>query len=235
MDHDRLFKELLTVFFMEFVELFLPDAAAYIDPGSIEFLDKEVFTDVTAGETHEADIVVKARFRGQDTFFIIHVENQSSTQTDFPKRMFAYFARLFEKFGLPVYPVVIFSFDKPMRPEPSRFEVAFPNKRVLEFNYTVIQLNRLPWRRFVNQPNPVACALMAKMKMRPEDRPKVKLECLRLLATLRLDPARSKLIGGFVAIRAGLSEANAPGKRGDDGTGYQLGARGAREDYRAAD
>ena len=39
---------------------------------------------------------------------------------------------------------------------------------------------------------------MAKMKMAPKDRPRVKLECLRLLATLKLDPARSKLIGGFI-------------------------------------
>ncbi len=39
---------------------------------------------------------------------------------------------------------------------------------------------------------------MAKMQIAPEDRPKVKAECLRLLATLRLDPARTQLISGFV-------------------------------------
>ncbi len=39
---------------------------------------------------------------------------------------------------------------------------------------------------------------MAKMKMSAKDRPKVKLECLRLLSRLKLDPARSKLIGGFI-------------------------------------
>lgn len=49
MDHDRLFKELLSTFFVEFVQLFLPDVHAYLDPASVAFLDKEVFTDVTAG------------------------------------------------------------------------------------------------------------------------------------------------------------------------------------------
>ncbi len=39
---------------------------------------------------------------------------------------------------------------------------------------------------------------MAKMKMAPKDRPKVKLECLRLLASLKLDPARATLIGVFI-------------------------------------
>ena len=50
----------------------------------------------------------------------------------------------------------------------------------------------------MNQPNPVASALMAKMNIASEERPRVKLECLRLLATLRLDPARMKLIPGFI-------------------------------------
>lgn len=48
----------------------------------------------------------------------------------------------------------------------------------------------------MQRPNPVAAALMVKMKIAPQDRPKVKAECLRLLATLRLDPARSQLISG---------------------------------------
>jgi hypothetical protein len=60
-----------------------------------------------------------------------------------------------------------------------------------------IQLNRLNWRDFLQYHNPVAAALMAKMSIE-EDRPKVKVECLRLLANLQLDPARNFLISGFV-------------------------------------
>jgi hypothetical protein len=54
MDHDRLFKELLTTFFYEFVELLLPEVSAYLEAGSVVFLDKEVFTDVTAGARYLA-------------------------------------------------------------------------------------------------------------------------------------------------------------------------------------
>lgn len=193
-----MFKELLTNFFMEFVEAFLPDVAAYLDPASFEFINNEVFTDVTAGEKHEVDVLVKARFRGQDTFFLIHVENQASAKPGFPKRMFVYFSRLLEKYDLPIYPVVIFSYDKPQRAEPTRFVVSFPGRNVLQFDYKVIQLNRIPWRQFLKRPNPVAAALMTKMKMSAADRPKARLECLRLLTTLKLDPAQSKLIGGFI-------------------------------------
>lgn len=112
--------------------------------------------------------------------------------------MFTYFARFHEKFALPVYPIVIFSYDSPNKEADKQYEVIFPDFKVLEFNYQVIQLNRLNWRDFLNQSNPVASALMAKMKIDPKDRPKVKAECLRLLVTLKLDPARMQLISGFV-------------------------------------
>ena len=199
MDHDRLFKELLTTFFVEFMDLFLPKVGVYLDrEAPVVPMDKEIFTDVTLGGKHEVDLLMRAKFRGEDAFFLIHVENQSTAQTDFPKRMFRYFARLTEKYDLPVYLVVVFSYDAPTRPEPNRYAVSFPGETVLQFQYRVIQLNRLPWRRFMRQENPVASALMAKMKMTVHERPRVKAECLRLLASLKLDPARTTLIGGFI-------------------------------------
>jgi hypothetical protein len=111
--------------------------------------------------------------------------------------MFRYFARLYEKHGLPVYPVVVFSHDR-RQVEPDRHQVRFPDRRVLDFRYRVIQLRRMSWRRFLNRPNGVVCALMSKMNIAVKDRPRVKLECLRLLTTLRLDPARMHLVSGFV-------------------------------------
>jgi len=204
-DHDRLFKELITTFFVEFIELFLPDVATYLDRDSVKFLDKEVFTDVTAGEQYEADLVVQARFREQESFFLIHLEHQAQNQAQFSKRMFRYFARLYEKYDLPIYPIALFSYNSPRRPEPNNYQVEFPNKVILQFNYEVIQLNRLNWRDFLQQQNPVASALMAKMNIAPEERRQVKLECLRLMATLRLDRAKMQLISGFVDTYLQLS------------------------------
>jgi len=68
MDHDRLFKELLTAFFVDFLELFFPELVQYLDRGSLEFLDKEVFTDVTSGERHQMDLVAKVRYRDRPSF-----------------------------------------------------------------------------------------------------------------------------------------------------------------------
>jgi hypothetical protein len=44
----------------------------------------------------------------------------------------------------------------------------------------------------------VAAALMSKMKIAKQGRPKVKAECLRLMVTLKLDPAKTRLISKFV-------------------------------------
>lgn len=196
-DHDRLFKELLTTFFWDFVEAFLPEVAAYLERESISFLDKEVFTDVTSAERHEVDLLVRGRFKGQESFFLLHVEQQAQPQAEFGQRMFRYFARLHEKHGLPVYPVALFSHERP-QPEPDRYEMRFPDRRVLDFRFRALQLRRLSWRRFLGQPNAAVCALMAKMNIAAQDRPRVKLECLRLLTTLRLDPARMRLLSGFI-------------------------------------
>jgi predicted transposase YdaD len=197
-NHDRLFKELLQEFFAEFIDLFLPDVSAYLDKTSVEFVDKEVFTDITAGVRHEADLVVKARFKGTDSCFLIHVETQAHPQSEFPRRLFSYFARLYEKYNLPIYPIVVFSFDRPKSIQPCQYEVRFPDREVLKFNYAVVQLNQLSWRDFMQQPNPVAAALMAKMTIATKDRAHVKLECLRLLATLKLNRAQQYMISGFV-------------------------------------
>jgi Domain of unknown function (DUF4351) len=92
----------------------------------------------------------------------------------------------------------IFSFDKPYRPEKNRYQVRVPGFQVMDFNFLTIQLNQLDWRAFLTQRNPVAAALMSKMKIDPADRPRVKVECLRMIANLKLDRARTFQLSGFI-------------------------------------
>jgi Putative transposase, YhgA-like len=197
-DHDQLFKELLSTFFIEFLELFFPQVAAAIDPDSVSFLPQEYFADLTVGETKIVDLLAQVRLAGQDVGFLVHLEAQATRRAEFSKRMFFYFSRLHQKYLQAIYPIVVFSFDEPHREEPQQYCVEFDDFKVMEFNFKAIQLNRLNWRDFLNQQNPVAAALISKMRIDEADRPQVKVECLRLLATLRLDPARTQLISGFV-------------------------------------
>lgn len=112
--------------------------------------------------------------------------------------MFTYFARLHEDSGLPVYPIAVLSYDSPLAPAESEYRVEFPGFDVLKFNFRVIQVNRLKWRDFLKHENPVAAALMSKMRMAKGEHAQVKYECLRLMLTLKLDPAKMQMIAGFV-------------------------------------
>jgi hypothetical protein len=99
---------------------------------------------------------------------------------------------------LPVYPIAVFSYRAPQKPEPSEYRIEFPDLAVLKFNFRVVQLNMLAWRDFLDRTNPIAAALMSNMAIVPGEQPHVKLACLRTLARLQLDPARERLISGFI-------------------------------------
>jgi predicted transposase/invertase (TIGR01784 family) len=197
-NHDQNFKELISTFFIEFLELFIPELASMIDPNSVTFREQEYFVDLVDGETKIIDILAEVKLAGEDATFLIHIEPQSTSRTIFPQRLFFYFSRLHQKHLQRIYPIAVFSYDQPFEAAQTQYKVEFPSLKVLEFNFTAIQLNQLNWRDFINQPNPVAAALMAKMKIAEADRPKVKAECLRLLVTLKLNPAKTRLISQFV-------------------------------------
>ena len=112
--------------------------------------------------------------------------------------MFDYFALLTRDYRLPVYPIALLSYDKPRNAETDVFRVVFPDKTVLEFRFTVIQLNRLNWRAYLRHDNPVASALMAKMGVAPAERVEVKKECLRMIARLKYEREKTRLLTAFV-------------------------------------
>ncbi len=186
-DHDTLFKELITMLFFDFLEFFTPQIAAEIDRNSTEFLDKELLSDLVLGDENEVDILVKVKIAGEASFVLIHIENQSSSRSNFSARMFDYFTRIRAKFSLPVYPIALFSFDKPLREEPNTYVETTFGLQVVRFEFQSIQLNRLNWRNYAGSNNPIATALMVKMRVASEDRFRIRMECLRLFVTLKLD------------------------------------------------
>jgi hypothetical protein len=197
--HDQHFKQLLRPFFRPFLAAFVPELHRDLGPEAIAFLDKELIGKARGGPRAKlVDLVARVRLRGEASFVLVHVEHQARRDPRIGWRLFGYAARLMEEHGLPVYPILLTSYDRPTAPEPDRFVMEVRGLRVVEFRYRVVQLNRLNWREFVRLKNPAATALMAKMRIRPEDRVRVKLQMLRLLATLRLDRKKMDLIAGFV-------------------------------------
>jgi len=203
-DHDRLFKELLTNFFQEFIEAFFPEADRLLDYSYLEFLTQEVFTDITVGEKKYIDILVKTRLQGEEGFVLVHVESQAQKRKDFARRMFRYYARLFLKYDLRVLPIAVLSHGIKKK-EPHSFKVAFPFHQVLDFNFLQLHLKRHSWKDYLKKANPVAAALMSCMDYKEEEKIQLKTEFLKLILRMRLDPARMQLLIGFFETYAQLT------------------------------
>jgi len=204
-EHDRLFKSILTHFFSEFTELFLPDIAQYIDSAAPHPVDKELFARGGKGLS-VADVVMKARFKAEHSSFLVHVEAQAKRQSHFGLRLLKYYVLLRERYRLPVYPVAIFSFDQPQKQQRQALREGMRGRKILDFEYTVIQLNQMDWRAYAGQSNPVAAAFMAKMKMAQRDKVSVKLECLNMLEGLNLAPENKAIVSEFIDSYLALSE-----------------------------
>ncbi|MBL8149661.1 MAG: DUF4351 domain-containing protein, partial [Blastocatellia bacterium] len=192
-NHDAIFKELLKTFFIEFIEAFVPDVDKYLDKSSIEFLDKEAFTTTFNGSKYACDLLVKAKFKSEDVYFVIHVDNQNDSRKIFPSRMFWYFALFHREYELPVYPIAVLSFDSPKKEHKGVYTVNFPDREVLKFSYRVVQLNRFNWKDYLKTDNPLATAMMVKMNVAAQDRIKVKVECTRRILGLKREGKSSKL------------------------------------------
>ncbi len=184
-DHDALFKLVLTAFFREFIDLVAPDLAAALDPEPPVFLDKERFADLFDPDRREADLVAQVRLRQRPATLLIHLEHQAQADAALDRRMFRYFARLYDRYDQPIYPIALCSYLRPRRPAADRHELRAAHHTVLMFQYQVVQLNRMDWRAYLTTTNPAAMALMARMRVAPEDRWRVKAACLRLLPLSR--------------------------------------------------
>lgn len=62
--------------------------------------------------------------------------------------MFRYFARFYEKYYVPIYPIALFSYAQPKKEEPSQHQVQFPDFNTLEqiseiTNFSVEYLKKL--------------------------------------------------------------------------------------------
>ncbi|KGB29108.1 Rpn family recombination-promoting nuclease/putative transposase [Heyndrickxia coagulans] len=203
--HDRFFKELIQNFFQEFMEAFFPDVSADLDYRRVRFLSQEQFTDFPGGEQKRVDILAETKVKGKDTVILIHVEPQSYYEKSFPERMFRYYMMINLRHRKPVLPIAVFSYEEKTE-TPDTYIFAFHNIEILRFHYLSIHLMKQNWRNYIRSNNPVAAALLSKMGYTEKERVQVKLEFLRMLARMELDPAKMRLLYGFFDYYLKLNE-----------------------------
>ncbi len=203
---DHRVKLLIEIFFWEFIRSMLPGMLQFLEYGSpVEFLDKEILSDITSGAHHEIDLLIKLKIKGLDSFFLIHIENQATYQKGFAFRMFLYVTKLVAKYSMPVYPIALLSYDSPKQEAPLGYNIEFPDLSVIQFKYKTIQLNSLSWRDYLDNVNPVTIALMTKMNVAKKDRPKLRALCIKLLVNLKLNPEHGNIVASCIEANLKLN------------------------------
>jgi len=207
MNHDALFKMLLRTptILQSFFEAFVPNAAGFIDFTVLEFVDKELFTIDRRKRT--GDLLVKTRFRGQPAGFLIHLEHQAQPDADLQRRMLEYFILDWREYDLPVYPIAVLSSPGSVAVRASPLAVDFPNKRVLCFDFDVLDLGSMDAGNYVKTPNPAALALAARMRFTGKNRLSLIKDFAITLARIRMVRRVADVVASFFFAYQHLDES----------------------------
>jgi hypothetical protein len=196
-DHDAIGKEVVREFFLAAIAFARPDVARIIDPKApIEFLDKELLLPARGKGRRSrrfADVIARVQTLEGPKFIVVLFENQSSPDPDFPWRICEYAFLIYGLDRSPVLPIAIFTHDAPDTAVPDRFGWEVAGQAVVDFRFTVVQLNRLRWRDHLETTNPFAAVYLGKMGVAPEERVEAKVAGVRRLAALNADMTRAKM------------------------------------------
>ena len=189
-DYDSPWKVILEAHFQEFMAFFFPRIHADIDwDRGYEFLDTElqrIVRDAEIGSRFADKLVRVWRKNGDETWVLVHIEIQGYVESNFPRRMYVYNYRIFDRYDRPVVSLAILADDRESwRPDrythglwgcETRF--SFPVVKVLDY--------AVEWDRLEVSENRFAVVVMAHLKAREtagdhESRWKWKLHLIRRL------------------------------------------------------
>lgn len=188
--YDSPWKDILQIYFKEFMEFFFPAAHSQIDwTKNIEFLDKElqeVTADAEIGRRFADKLVKVYLINGKEEWILIHVEVQSQEEDDFALRMYIYNYRIYDKYKKTVASLAILGDEKESW-RPSSFSYSlfgcslnfeFPIVKLIDYTHRLSELE--------NDSNPFATVVMAHLAAlnTREDRSERKVQKLALVRRL---------------------------------------------------
>ena len=101
-NQDALWKNVIWEAFEDFIIFFEPNLHREIDfEKPIDFLQQELFKEIIKKKkgTVHADQIIKVHLKsGEEKWILIHIEVEGAPNEGFPKRMFRYFYRIFDKY-----------------------------------------------------------------------------------------------------------------------------------------
>ncbi|MDZ7970705.1 MAG: cytosolic protein [Nostoc sp. DedSLP03] len=166
-EYDSPWKQMLQLYFEDFMQFFFPQAHAQIDwSRGFVFLDQElqqVVRDAELGKRLIDKLVKIYRIGGEEEWLLIHVEVQSQEETDFPKRMFVYNYRIFDRYNRSVASLAVLGDDN-IKWRPNQFGYELFGCTV-DFQFPIIKLLDYQQRRreLEASRNPFATVVLAHL------------------------------------------------------------------------
>ena len=199
MAHDQLFKEVLRLFFREFMELFFPEVAARLNFATAHFLEQEVFTDFPDGETRRADTIVQVDTTdGKPEIVLFHIEVENWRRGEIRYRMWEYYALIHLRKKQPVYPIVIFLSRGAGGLVTETYAADLFGENILSFHYKAVGLPDLPSDDYRDSDNLLGVALSAIMRPGAISGLLRKWTALRKILLSQLDESRKMVLATVV-------------------------------------
>ncbi|WP_414515956.1 cytosolic protein [Nostoc sp. PCC 9305] len=166
-EYDSPWKQILQLYFEEFMLFFFPQAHGEIDwTRQPEFLDKEleqVVRDAELGKRLADKLVKIYRIGGEETWILIHLEIQSQSESDFSERMFIYNYRIYDRYKRSVASLAVLG-DEQVNWRPNQFGYELFGTKV-EFQFPIVKLLDYQQRQSELEAsrNPLATVVMAHL------------------------------------------------------------------------
>ena len=167
-DYDSPWKEALEFYFSDFLSFFFPQVQQIIDWQKPAIpLDKElqqVVREAESGKGFTDKLFQVWLLNGTEVWVLVHVEVQTQVDREFPKRMYRYNYRLFDRYDRPVISLAVLGDEQVnWRPTAYSYEIGscrasleFPTVKLLDYEAQGEELEQ--------SNNPFAIIVMAHLK-----------------------------------------------------------------------
>jgi len=161
--YDELWKDAVENLFPYFIKLIAPDFYSYVNWSKpISFLDQELHQiSLRSEETKRfVDRLVRVwMLNGEERWVLVHVEVQGYRETEFSRRMFIYFYRIYDKFSRDILSIAVFA-DPSEGFKPDRFNYEFFGCE-LSFRYRTYKILEQDDSELKASDNPFALVVLA--------------------------------------------------------------------------
>jgi len=197
--HDDLIKAFLSLprLLAEFFRAFLPEVLEFADFTEVEYLDKE---HAVSGKQPKrvGDLLVKAKWAGEDAAFLIHLESEAKARPFALERVAEYSYRDAIRYGLPVMPVLLLTYAKPERPEPGELDWTFGSIAFLRMRCPVLHFRLMDPEPYLASGNVAALALSSLMRLDPNQQVEAIAQTLAEALRQNLNEAEVEAAAAFV-------------------------------------